>query len=480
MDRREPKGGVGKPPGVSDTPRPERVVTLQLPRKLAFLLEMHPYKVAYSGRNGLKSTSFARALLTLGIHQPLRIGCVREIQKTLAASSHQLLADGIAALDYNQDYRVTDNEIRGTRRHRDHTGAVQETRFTFFGLSDVTAENTRSLEGLDIVWADEAQRLSRRSLQILLPTLFRKPHAEFWASFNTDLDSDAVWDQFVVHPPEGACVVEMNWRDAVACGWFPPEQEKLRQRHLKYASDEYDNIWEGKPRSSVLGAIYSREIADMMRTRRYRPIPYDPRLPVHRIWDLGWNDLMTVILVQKPHPSVVNVIGYIEDAQATYAEMLQTMDKLRYRWGNDYLPHDAVQHHPTSGTNAVKQIRDLRGPARGLVKVIPRSDSEARIKAARMMWPRVYMDNSKLDTPLERPEQLLGAGNLMDRLRHYKRNVPKATNEPTTPTHDAASHGADAFGGLAEIVDQIRNEGDEPSVNVAGFSNVDESMGMLG
>lgn len=457
---------------MSDTAeRPERLVTLQLPRKLSFLMEMHAYKLAYSGRNGLKSTSFARALLTLGIDQDLRIGCVREIQKTLAASSHQLLVDGIKALDYTDLYRVTDNGIFGKRR---------DTHFTFFGLSDVTAENTRSLEGLDIAWADEAQRLSRRSLQILLPTLFRKPNAEFWASFNTDLDSDEIWDLAVIHPPEGACVVEMNWRDAVKCGWFPPEQERLRQRHLKYAPDDYENIWEGIPRTSVLGAIYSREIADMLRGQRYRPMPYDPRLPVHRIWDLGWNDLMTVIMVQKPHPSAVSIINYIEEAQATYADMIATMDRLRYKWGTDWLPHDAVQHHPTSGTNAVKQLRDLRGPARGTVKVIPRSDPEARIKAARMMWPRVYMDTTKFDTPLDRPDQLLGAGNLMDRLKRYKRNVPKATNEPTGPSHDASSHAGDAYGALAEIVDQIRNDDNALPPALPGFAQTDPSMGLLG
>jgi phage terminase large subunit len=452
------------------TARPERIVTLQLPRKLSFLLDMHPYKAAYSGRNGLKSTSFARALLTLGIHQDLRIGCVREIQKTLAASSHQLLADGIKALDYEDLYRVNDNEIHGTER---------DTRFSFFGLSDITAENSRSLEGLDIVWADEAQRLSRRSLQILLPTLFRKPHAEFWASFNPDLDSDEVWDLFVVHPPEGAKVVEMNYRDAIDCGWFPPEQERLRLRNLKSAPDDYDNIWEGKPRSAVAGAIYAREIADMVRTTRFRPMPYDPRFPVHRIWDLGWNDLMTVIMVQKPVPSAITIVNYLEEKFVTYAEMVQTMDNLRYRWGDDWLPHDAVNHHPTSGTNAVKLLRGLRGPTRGLVRVIPRSDPEQRIKAARMMWPRVYMDTSKLATPLDRPDQQLGAGHLMDRLKRYTRNVPKSTGEPTTPFHDINSHGADAYGALAEIVDQVRNDSDEPATNVRAFSNPDPGMGLL-
>ena len=33
----------------------EKVVRLQLPRKLAFLLQCHPYKVAWGGRNSLKS-----------------------------------------------------------------------------------------------------------------------------------------------------------------------------------------------------------------------------------------------------------------------------------------------------------------------------------------------------------------------------------------------------------------------------------------
>jgi phage terminase large subunit len=447
--------------------RPVRIVPLQLPRKLAFLLEMHSYKVAYGGRGSLKSWNFARALLTLGIHQGLRILCVREVQKSLIDSVHLLLADQITRLGYESRYRVTDNAIRGVGR---------DTLFRFSGLSDQTAESMKSYEGFDIFWFEEAQSISKRSFQIALPTLFRTAGAEAWVAFNPDLDSGEAWERFVVHPPAGARVVEMNWRDAVACGWMTAENERLRQYDLVHSPLEYDNIWEGLPRTFVAGAIYGREIADMNRGGRYRPMPYDPRLPVQRIWDLGWNDLMTVIMVQKPVPSAVSVVNYIEDSQATYADMIQTMAALRYRIGTDYLPHDAVQHHPTSGTNAVKTLRALGCR----VKVIPRSDPEARIKAARMMFPRVYIDTSKLDTPPDRPDQLLGAGNLMDRLKRYKRNVPKATNEPTTPTHDAASHGADAFGALAEIVDQIRNDGDTAVIPVAGFVNVDPSMGMLG
>jgi phage terminase large subunit len=157
--------------------------------------------------------------------------------------------------------------------------------------------------------------------------------------------------------------------------------------------------------------------------------------------------------------------------------MIQTMDNLRYRWGTDWLPHDATQHHPTSGTNAEKMIRELTGRS---PRVIPRTDPEARIRAARMMFPRIYLDDGKRDTPPDRPDRLLGGAYLMDRLKRYRRHIPKTTGEPATPEHDINSHGSDAFGALAEIVERIRDESYEFMPDVPRFRNKDVGMGMLG
>jgi phage terminase large subunit len=451
----------------ASTAKPEKLIQLQLPRKLGFLLECHPYKIAYGGRSSLKSWSFSRALLTLGVHQDLRILCCREVQKSLVESVHQLLIDQIKALDLGAYYKVTENAIRGTAR---------DTLFRFTGLADHTVETIKGYEKFDIFWVNEAQSVRRRSWQIALPTLFRTPNAELWADFNPDLDTDEVWERFILNPPPGAIVREMNWRDAVACGWWSPEQERLRQYDLIHSTLEYANIWDGKPRIVLAGAIYSTEVVEMITESRFRPMPYDPRYPVHRIWDLGWNDLMVCIMVQKPHPSALNIVNYLEESHITYANMLTAMDRLGYKWGTDWMPHDAESHDPKSGTNARKLLTGLGCK----VKIIPKSNAEARVKAGRMMFPRIYMDTSKHDTPPERPDRLLGAGHLMDRLKRYRRNVPKTTMEPTGPLHDVHSHGADAFGGLAEIVDQIRNEGDRPPPTVAPFKNVDPSMGLLG
>jgi hypothetical protein len=68
----------------------------------------------------------------------------------------------------------------------------------------------------------------------------------------------------------------------------------------------------------------------------------------------------------------------------------------------------------------------------------------------------------------------------MDRLKRYNRVVPRTTGEPASPAHDVHSHAGDAFGGLAEIVDRIRNEGERPAPVVAAYENADPSVGMLG
>lgn len=60
---------------------------------------------------------------------------------------------------------------------------------------------------------------------------------------------------------------------------------------------DYENIWEGKCKPAVTGAIYAAEIGAAMEAGRITDVAYDPQLKVHAIWDLGWNDSMTIILV---------------------------------------------------------------------------------------------------------------------------------------------------------------------------------------
>lgn len=463
-----PKTELGSPSA------PCRTIVARLPEKLGFLLELHPYKVAYGGRNGAKSTSFAIALLMLGAAQKLRILCAREIQNSIKESVHAQLKDLIDQLGLGTFYTVFDTEIRGNNG----------TAFIFAGLSTHTATSIKSFANIDVCWVEEAQTVKKSSWDILIPTIrstditgTSTATTEIWVSFNPDMDTDDTWTRFVAHPPPGTIVAKVNYYDNP---WHNAEQEAKRLHCKLTQPDDYDNIWEGACKTVVAGAIYSREVLQAIEEQRIRPIPYDPRFPVHCFWDLGWNDAMSIVMVQKTSPSSLNVINYIEDSFKRYDEFVADMNRLGYNWGEDWLPHDGAHGDPKTGKSAATILKEL---GRRLHKnkegedVMEKTGPEQRIRAARSVFPRVYID----DTARKRDTGFLGAARLVDCLKRYKRNVPKNTQEPTGPVHDQYSHGADAFSAMCEHVEEIRNNLEpKPIPLLPAFDNYDPGMGSLG
>ncbi|TAK84212.1 MAG: PBSX family phage terminase large subunit [Betaproteobacteria bacterium] len=405
-------------------------IDAQFPEALLGLFEPRRYKVAYGGRGSAKSWSFARALLLKGLERPLRVLCAREVMRTIADSVHLLLSDQIEHLGLKSFFQVQETHISGTNGSE----------FLFAGLRQQDAGKIKSFEGVDIAWVEEAQALSERSLDILIPTV-RKGASELWFSFNPELDTDPVYRRLVVAPPPDAWVKKVTWRDNP---WFPSVLEQERLLLLERDPDAYRHVWEGEPRSVVEGAIYAHEVIRMIEERRVRPVPFDPQLPVHTVWDLGWNDQTSIILLQRLH-SEVRVIEYLEASHRTLAEWAGELQQRRYLWGTDWLPHDGAHRDLRTG----KSAQELLSAMNREVRIVPKLTVEEGIRAARMMFPRLYVDETK-------------AARLLECLKRYRRNVPEATGEPVKPVHDEYSHGADAFRGLAVIVDQITNRAHAP------------------
>jgi phage terminase large subunit len=448
-------------------PEPKKVVRaveqasgvepIHFPPKLDFLFKPKRFKVAWGGRDAGRSWGVARALLTIGASRPLRILCAREIQKTLADSVMALLKDQIENLGLSGFYKTGENAISGQNG----------TEFIFAGLRDLDANKIKSYEGVDIVWVEEAETLSKRSFNILEPTI-RKAGSELWFTFNPQLDSDFIYDYFVVNTPEDAAVVKMTWQDNP---WFSDVLSNGRERMRLTDRDEYDNIWLGNCRKAVAGAIYAKEIGDLLLKKRFRPIPYDPSMPVHTIWDLGWNDAMSILLVQRM-ASAVMVIGYLEASYKTYAQCVAELNTLEYVWGTDWLPHDGKQTRPDTGKSP-KQI--LEGLGRKRVEA-PQgaTDPEEGIKMVRMMFPRLYIDNSDYENDSWEYD---GGKRLVECLKRYRRDVSAKTGEPGRPIHDEFSHGCDAVRLLAMIVDKISNE-DTPIPRMASYGVLDRTVGI--
>lgn len=354
------------------------------------------------------------------------MGCFREVQKSIRDSVHKLLGDQIAALGLGAHYEILENQIRG----------INGTEFLFSGLSAHTVESIKSYEGLDRAWVEEAQTVRKKSWQILRPTI-RKTASEIWVSMNPELEDDYSYQDFVAHPPEGSFVVEMNWRDNP---WFPEVLEQERLECKERDPDSYDNIWEGVPRRTVEGAIFANEIDKVYADKRIRPVPYDPLLKVHTVWDLGWNDSMSIIFAQR-QGGEVRVIDFIEDSHKTLADYVGLIEKKPYRWGDDWIPHDGNAKNIQTGKSAKEMLQAMNRRPR----IVEDIGVEPGIKAARMMFPRVYFDEAK-------------TGVLVNHLKRYKRQINQTTEEPNQPLHDEHSHAADAFRYLGVIVDRLTND----------------------
>ncbi|SOY79939.1 Phage terminase, large subunit, PBSX family [Cupriavidus taiwanensis] len=398
----------------------------QFPSKLRFLFRPLRYKVAHGGRGSGKSWGFARALLIQGSNAPLRIGCFREVQKSIKDSVHKLLSDQIQALGLGWFYEVLETTIRGKNG----------TEFVFAGLAAHTVDSIKSYEGLDRAWIEEGQSVSKRSWDVLIPTI-RKSGSEIWVTLNPELETDETYQRFIANPPPNSAVVQMNYHDNP---WFSAELEAERLHCQATAPKDYDNIWLGKCKPAVSGAIYYDEVAAAEAAGRICNVPYDPLLKVQVVFDLGWNDAMAISLVQRG-VSDLRVIEYIEDSHKTLDHYSAELKKRNLNWGKVYLPHDGRNKDFKTGKSAQEIMQALGWD----VAITPNMSVEDGIRLTRMTFPRVYIDKTKCER-------------LVQCLKRYRRTINQQTQEPGGPMHDEWSHGADDFRYIAVNAESMTNE----------------------
>lgn len=206
-----------------------------LPEYAEALFAPMRYKVLYGGRGAARSWSVARALLIKAAATPLRVGCFRELQKSIKDSVHRLLTDQIDLLGL-PGYEITDHEIRH----------VNGSLFLFEGLRH-NVTKIKSLEGIDIAWVEEAERVSKGSWDVLIPTI-RKAGSEIWVNFNPDLEDDPTYQRFVVAPPPNAWVAKVSGADNP---WFPEELATERAYLYAVDPDAAAHVWGGECRTAT-------------------------------------------------------------------------------------------------------------------------------------------------------------------------------------------------------------------------------------
>ena len=424
--------------------------TLQVdvPRKLAALLQPARYKGAHGGRGGAKSHFFAEQLILRCLARKTRWVCIREVQLTMRESVRQLLNDKIQKLGLGQFFDVLDNEIRG------RNGSL----IVFRGMQSYNAENIKSLEDFDGAWIEEAQTLSERSLRLLRPTI-RKPGSEIWASWNPRYETDAI-DEFLRgdEPPTDSIVAEVNWRDNP---WFPDvlraEMELDRRRNPDLAK----HVWDGGYEIITEGAYYASLIADAEAEGRCGDFPHNPAMSVRTGWDIGVDDYSAVWFIQDDGVEAT-VIDYFEanglGAPQIIHEALpeylpEPADRMRqyleigrpkpYRYAKHFFPHDVKVRE--WGAGARTRIQSLMNLGMTEIQRGANQGPEERINAVREVLPIMRFNVGVVGRPITQAQKRVRAG--LNRVRRYSRQFNEAMNTYTTvAAHDVNSHGADALG----------------------------------
>jgi phage terminase large subunit len=425
-------------------------MNIEIPEKAAFLFEPARFKVLYGGRAGIKSWSCARALLVLARSRRLRIGCGRETMKSIDDSVHQLLQDQIQAMGMGDFFRPLKTSIR----------ALNGSAFSYHGLRDRSVHNIKSLEALDIFWFEEAQNGSKKSWNILIPTI-RKPGSEIWASFNPELESDETYQRLVVHPPAGARVVKTSYRDNP----YLSDEIKADMADLKARDpDEFEHVYEGVCRPAVTGAVYKDQLIAAEKEGRITRVPYDASRPVDTFWDLGFGDNVSIWFAQSIGFEF-RLIDFVSDHLKDVAYYLSELGKRPYVYRTAFLPHDARAKTLAAGGRSVQQLVEAGGYK---VRIVPSLSLVDGLAAVRTIFNRCWFDQEKCAEGIQA-------------LKHYRYESDEPMSDSKhqvfkrEPRHDWASHPADAFRYFAVAIreperEKARVEAQTPPVRVGVWS----------
>ena len=199
------------------------------------------FKSIRGGRGSGKSHVFAQFSVLLASGRAggyerarRRIVCARDYASSATDSVQEAVKHYIAALGLDAEFTIEADRIW-------HPGTDSE---ILFRGTVVHPDRFKSFEGIDVLWFEQAECLTKPAMDVILPSV-RKAGSEFWFTWNPRNRTDWVWSRFVTNPRPGDVSVAANWRHNP--WWSETGLEDLRRDTEIYDAGDYPWIWEGFP-----------------------------------------------------------------------------------------------------------------------------------------------------------------------------------------------------------------------------------------
>lgn len=415
---------------------------IQIPTAFKGLFKPKRYKVYFGGRGGGKSQAVALALLVIGMQKQTRVLCTRELQASIGDSVHRLLSDLIRKHELENFYEILQTTIRGKNG----------TEFLFKGLKHNITE-IKGLEGVDIVWVEEAENISERSWELLIPTI-RKDGSEIWVVLNPRNATDPTYQRFIAQPHDDVLLKKVSWRDNP----FFPDVLRSEMEKLKALDHEaFLHIWEGELDTRRSGAVYAKQLAKAREEGRVTVVPYDPGYQVFTAWDLGFGDSTAIWWLQFVGRELRWLEAYENSGEQLehYASIVKSKP-YNYMPLGHFLPHDGGAGN-IRGDSVSRQLNLL-----GLPNIVldRETDINPGIELLRQTIAYSVFDMKKCADGLAALEAY---GYEWDQ----ERGVFKAK-----PRHDWTSHYADSARYAAIASSKVKSGLSRPTVKTYQINNV--------
>lgn len=200
-------------------------------------------RVLHGGRASGKSWDATGFLIYLASNFSGRILCVRQLQNRITDSVYSLLKVQIDRFGLRDQFAIQKRVITSD------AGAE----FLFYGLAR-NIDEIKSLEGVDILYIEEGHSLTKAQWEILEPTI-RKEGSWVIIAFNPRYVTDFAYQRFVVDPPPGTLVRQINYSEN-------PFLSRTMHQIIKNAhaesEEDFRHIYLGEPKTDNPTAVIKR------------------------------------------------------------------------------------------------------------------------------------------------------------------------------------------------------------------------------
>lgn len=210
------------------------------------------------------------------------------------------------------------------------------------------------------------------------------------------------------------------------------------------------------------GSYYGRLMQEAEDEGRICMVPHEPTIRVWTAWDLGIDDSTAIWCLQTTRAGEWRLIDYIEGSGEALEYYVRLLQQRPYIYEKHLLPHDAQVRELGSGRSRTETLHGLGVKPTRIVRQHNVADG---IQAVRAVLPRCWFDAEKCAPGIRA-------------LRNYRREWNESAQTwRSSPVHDHASHGSDAFRYLSL---GVRDNDRRPLAEPAWASQYETTVPMAG